>query len=107
MAREAVEAALIIARARHEAIACGDVDAFAGFDAEFGAASARLTGGGAANLAASDIPALDELIGLETQSRALLRALMDETSLRLDSLRQSGLASRAYLRHEQFFVNPA
>jgi hypothetical protein len=100
-----VEEALAVARKRHAAIASGDVDLFMATDEELGQACKAVLGAGADALSAADIPQLDELIALETQSRRLLEQLMDEASARMGELRQNTRARDAYLRHEQFSVN--
>jgi hypothetical protein len=58
-------------------------------------------------LGEAEIPVLNELIGLESQSRTLLQSLMDETSARLESLQQHTHANRAYSRLETLSVNGA
>ena len=97
-------AALDLARLRHLAIADGDSDRYGELESDFAACCAALTGGNSA-LGIDDIPVLDELIALETQSRWLLENLMAETSTRMESLRASARANGAYARSERFSVN--
>ena len=105
MARPEIEAALAIARLRHVAISDGDNEAYAAQDEALGEACAHLLSNGPRGLTETDLPALDELIALESQSRELLETLMAQASARLESLRQSGRANGAYLRSERFSVN--
>jgi len=107
MAREAIERALVIARERHEAITRGDIDAYAGREEALTAACDVLISGNAEVFTAGDVPSLDELIALETQSGAVLQQLMDEASARLGTLRHSERANRAYLHHQWLTVNGA
>ena len=107
MSQAEIGRALAIARERHTAIAEGDLDLYASLDGALAEACASLVSGGATSLTAADIPPLDELIALETQSRRLLETLMSEASERLDSLRKTGRANGAYMRHEHFSVNGA
>ena len=105
MAREGLEAALAVARLRHAAIADGDNETYADHGEELAEACGRLVAGGTASFGEEDVPMLDELIALETQSRMLLESLMAATSGRLESLRNSGRANGAYSRSERFSVN--
>lgn len=105
MARAALEAALRTARARHSAISAGDYEAY-DRDSELLAEACRgLVAGGAETFEQGDIPALDELIGLETQSRRLLEAMMAETRTSLDGLNRSRHAAGAYGAQERLSVN--
>jgi len=107
MSDGAIEAALAIARARHDAIARGDLEGYSSRGDELAAACAVLAGAPAGYLTVAHIPALDELVALETQSRSILEGMMPEASSRLDSLRQSERANAAYLRNEQHSVTGA
>jgi hypothetical protein len=100
-----IAAALAIARRRHEAIAGGDFEMYAAEDAALGQACATVVTLGAQALGSEDIPQLDELIALETQSRRLLEAMMNEASTSLASLRKSRTANGAYAANERLSVN--
>ncbi|MGE3076459.1 MAG: flagellar protein FliT [Dehalococcoidia bacterium] len=97
-----IEAALAISRDRHNAIRQGDLEAYASLEEQLATICSEVA---AQELTEADIPVLDELIGIETQSRAILQDLMDETSGRLDSLRHGSTANGAYLRAERLSVN--
>lgn len=105
MANRSIAAALDIARARHDAIVGGDTDAFMADDERLRAACHALLGEVAEGLTALDIPQLDELIGLETQSRRILEQLMGEASQRMIELQRRGRANDAYTGHERISVN--
>lgn len=102
-----ITAALELARDRHRAIGAGDIEAYAALDEGLAAACAALTAAGVEGLTPGDTPAMDELIGLETQSRRLLEELMADASTRMAALRQNGRANGAYMRHEQASVTGA
>lgn len=101
----AIERALEVARRRHVLIAAGDSDAYAGLDGELNVACDALLGPGAAFLTDADLPLLDELIALETQSLRMVQAMLVETGARMESLGQSRRANGAYARSERFSVN--
>ena len=105
MSQPRIAEALAIARARHEALLAGDPERYMADDEALGKACQDLLGAGAEALSALDIPQLDELIGLETQSRKLLEKMMDEASARMGELRRSGRANSAYRANERFSVN--
>lgn len=105
MPNDALAAALGIARARHGAIAAGDYDAFEANDGALADACKTLAGLGPGAFALEDIPALDELIGLETQSQRILQGLMAETRASLDGLNRSRHAQGAYGAQERISVN--
>ena len=96
MERAEIGAALAVARRRHEAIAAGDFETYADDDAALAEACAAVVALGAGALNATDVPQLDELIALETQSRRLLESMMAEASASLASLRKSRAANGAY-----------
>ena len=85
----------------------GDLDHYSSLDDALAGACAALVADGAGALTPADIPSLDELIALETQSRMLLETLMAEASARLGTLRDRGRTNGAYLRQERFSVNGA
>ncbi len=102
MPNATIEAALAVSRDRHNAIREGDLEAYSSLEEKLAAICSEVA---SQDLDEADIPVLDELIGMETQSRAILQSLMDDTSCRLDSLRQSSNANGAYLRSERVSVN--
>lgn len=105
MTNERIADALSIARERHQALVAGDADLYMSLDESLGLACRLLLGAGAEALTEHDVPQLDELIALETQSRRLLQALMDDASARMTELRRNGRANNAYAAHERFSVN--
>jgi hypothetical protein len=107
VANPRIAAALELAARRHELILAGEVEAFMALDDTLGAACAELLSAGADGLSAADIPELDELISLETQSRRVLETLMAEASARMAELARNNRANGAYLRHERLSVNGA
>ncbi|MGE0600195.1 MAG: hypothetical protein AB7J35_13685 [Dehalococcoidia bacterium] len=102
MTNPTLEAALAVSRDRHNAIREGDLEAYASLEESLASICSEVA---SQDLTESDIPVLDELIGIETQSRAILQGLMDDTSARLDSLRHGSAANGAYLRSERLTVN--
>lgn len=105
MANAAISAALDVARARHTAVAAGDYEAYEALEGPIAEACAALANAGPGVLVAGDIPALDELIALETQSRRLLELLMAEATASMDSLRRTRRAAGAYWSQERLSVN--
>lgn len=103
MPKRVIEAALVVSRDRHNFICEGDIEAYSSLEETLAAICAEVA---TQDLGEDHIPLLNELVGIETQSRAILQSLMDDTSTRLDSLRQRSLANAAYLRSEQASVNP-
>ncbi len=92
-----------MARERHLALGEGDTELYASQDAALAALCAEFSQ--VTPLGPSDRAALEELISLEMQSSALLDALLSETSVRMESLRETSRANAAYLRSERFSVN--
>ena len=92
-----LEIALEIARSRHSALREGDVEAYSALEDDLASACSSIE---TPALSEADIPVLDELIGIETQSRGLLQSLMDETSARMENLQQHSRANSAYAAHE-------
>lgn len=107
MMHAGIAAALELARERHNALAEGDLDHYSSLDDTLAQACAELVSDGTGALTETDIPSLDELIALETQSRMLLEEMMAEASARLGTLRDRGRTNNAYLRQERFSVNGA
>jgi hypothetical protein len=99
-----IESALTLARRRPTALREGAGGADASREDDLAEACKAIT---ASALSEADIPVLNELIGVESQSRTLLQSLMDETSARLESLQQHTHANRAYSRLETLSVNGA
>lgn len=89
-----------MARTRYEAIAAGDFEAYAEHDGPLADACAAVVGIGAGQLGPADIPQLDELVALETQSRRLLEAMMADASTSLAALRRHRVANGAYRASE-------
>lgn len=100
-----LESALDVARRRHTLIAAGEAEAYGELEDALREACDRVAGPPAPPLEPADLPALDELIALETRSAELLAGMMEAVSVRMATLRHSGHANGAYARSEHFSVN--
>lgn len=99
---EASEAALDVARARHEAILGGDFERYAALSDELSASCEVLeqaAGDG------EDRSVFDELAALESASLRVLEAQAGEVSERLGELASQARSHRAYGASERFSVN--
>jgi|GEM_PF-3654399 len=105
MAHPAIEAALALARERHEALQRGDHDAYEATGAAMAEQADALASAGAEALAPGDLASLDELIALETQSLRLVREILTETSAGLETLNRRRRARGAYGAQERLAVN--
>ncbi len=100
--RVASEAALDLARARHDAILSDDFDRYAELSGALELACAALD---ADSGEGEDRAVLDEIAALETASLRVLQAQAGEISGRLGELASQARTHRAYARSERFSVN--
>jgi hypothetical protein len=100
-----LEAALKLARERHGAILAGDEQGYAEGEAPLLAACEALLEAGTDGLEADQLPALNELLALETGSQALLQAMIRETRDAMDALNRNKHARDAYGAQERLSVN--
>jgi hypothetical protein len=105
MERAEITAALEVARRRQQALVAGDFETYSLDDDALAEACAQVVALGADVLSRDDVPRLDELIALETQSRKLLEAMMAEASASLSALRKNRTAKGAYAAQERLSVN--
>jgi hypothetical protein len=105
MERAEITAALQLARRRHSALVAGDFESYSLDDDALADACAAVVALGADSLGRNDVPRLDELIALETQSRRLLETMMADASASLSALRKSRTAKGAYAAQERVSVN--